>query len=252
MNQIFRFFKVLRLLLPFLRALWLLLPRKNWWYFIQTSEVAGFKNAFSISWAQGGEDLALLHAIAGKKDGLFIDVGAHHPFRFSVTQHLSRLGWRGLNVDANSELIEIFDKERTLDVNICAAVGTEESYTFTIFKEPALSSVNSKWKDKFQADGLEVDRTVTVPGISLREIYNQNFPQDCIDLLSIDAEGSDFDVLKSMDFESLEKGRFPQFLLLEATPPVTSAVKTDSVEYAIGLGYVPLYVLPMSTLLQRG
>jgi len=115
--------KILRLL----RALLFLLPRKNWGNFVQTSEIAGFNNAFSISWSQGGEDLALLHAISGKKDGLFIDVGAHHPFRFSVTQHLSRLGWRGVNVDANSELIEIFNKERTRDLNICAAVGTEKS-----------------------------------------------------------------------------------------------------------------------------
>jgi len=242
MNKIFRF----------LRSLLRLVPRKNWGNFVQTSEVAGFKNAFSISWSQGGEDLALLHAIAGKRDGLFIDIGAHHPYRFSVTHHLSRIGWRGVNVDANSELIEIFNKERNRDINICATVGTESSYAFTIFKEPALSTVNNEWKDKFQADGWEVERIVTVPGMTLRQIYDQNFSNDCIDLLSIDAEGSDFNVLKSMDFETLEKARFPRFLLLEATPPVASALKTDSVEYAIGLGYEPLYVLPMSTLLQRG
>ncbi|CAN2231140.1 FkbM family methyltransferase [Candidatus Planktophila dulcis] len=242
MNKTFRF----------LRALRLLTPRKTWGNFVQTSEVAGFNNAFSISWSQGGEDLALLHAIAGKKDGLFIDVGAHHPFRFSVTQHLSRLGWRGVNVDANGELIDVFNRERSRDINICAAVGTEKSYTFTIFKEPALSSVNGEWKDKFLADGWEIEKTVTVPGITLRDIYDQNFSNDCIDLLSIDAEGSDFNVLKSMEFESLEKARFPRFLLLEAAPPVKSALKTDSVEYAMGLGYEPLYVLPMSTLLQRG
>ena len=239
-------------LFSFLNALFNLIPRKSWNNFIQTFEVAGFSNAFSISWSQGGEDLALLHAIAGNKDVFFIDVGAHHPFRFSVTQHLSRLGWRGVNVDANSELIEIFNKERTRDINICAAVGTEKSYTFTIFKEPALSSVNSEWKDKFQADGWEVEKTVTVPGITLREIYDQNFSNDCIDLLSIDAEGSDFNVLKSMEFESLEKARFPRFLLLEAAPPVKSALEADSVRYALGLGYEPLYVLPMSTLLRRG
>ena len=239
-------------ILRFLKALVRLAPRETWGNFVQTSEIAGFSNAFSISWSQGGEDLALLHAIAGKRDGLFIDVGAHHPYRFSVTHHLSRIGWKGVNVDANSELIEIFKRDRKRDVNICAAVGTEKSYTFTIFKEPALSSVNNEWKEKFQTDGWEVDRTVTVQGISLRDIYDHNFPQDCIDLLSIDAEGSDFNVLKSMDFDSLEKDRVPRFLLLEATPPVKSALKTDSVEYAIGLGYEPLYVLPMSTLLQRG
>ena len=242
------FIKFLRLL----NALVKLAPRKSWNHFVLTSEVAGFSNAFSISWSQGGEDLALLHAIAGKRDGTFIDIGAHHPFRFSVTHHLSRLGWRGVNVDANSELIDVFNRERPRDINICAAVGTEKSYTFTIFKEPALSSVNGAWKDKFQADGWEIDRTVTVPGITLRDIYDRNFLNDCIDLLSIDAEGSDFNVLKSMDFESLDKARFPRFLLLEATPPVSSALRTDSVAYAITLGYEPLYVLPMSTLLQRG
>ena len=238
-------------ILRFLTALVRLAPRKSWGNFVQTSEIAGFSNAFSISWSQGGEDLALLHAIAGKRDGLFIDVGAHHPYRFSVTHHLSRIGWSGVNVDANSELIEVFNKERKRDINICAAVGTEQSYTFTIFKEPALSSVNSEWKDKFQADGWEVDRTVTVPGISLREIYNQNYPQDCIDLLSIDAEGSDYDILKSLDFESLPKEKFPRFLLLEATPPVRAALETDSVVLAMNFDYEPLFVLPMSTLLKR-
>jgi hypothetical protein len=85
----------------FLRALLQLIPRKNWGNFVQTSEVSGFENAFSISWSQGGEDLALLHAILGKRDGLYIDVGAHHPSRFSVTRHLYQMGWSGVNVDAD-------------------------------------------------------------------------------------------------------------------------------------------------------
>lgn len=235
----------------FLKALLKLIPRRSWNQFIKTSEEAGFRNAFSISWSQGGEDLALLHAVAGKKDGLYIDVGAHHPFRFSVTQHLSRAGWHGVNVDANVELIDKFQKSRKRDINICAAVGTEMSYSFTIFKEPALSSVHKEWKDKFEADGWEIDKTVTVPGITLRSIYDQNFTQDCIDLLSIDAEGADLDVLLSMGFESLEIIRFPRFILLEASP-VKAALDSESVKYAISLGYEPLYVLPMSTLLQRG
>ena len=244
--------RIFNKLFRLLRALVKLKSRNCIKFFIQISENAGFENKFSISWSQGGEDLAILHAIAGKRNGLFIDIGAHHPYRFSVTHHLSKIGWRGINVDANSELIEIFNKERRRDINICAAVGTEQSYTFTIFKEPALSSVNNEWKNRFQADGWEIDRTITVPGVSLRDIYDQNFPQNSIDLLSIDAEGSDLNVLKSMDFESLSKDRFPKYLLLEATPPVEAALKTDSVAYAISIGYVPLFVLPMSTLLQRG
>lgn len=242
MNRAFRFF----------RALLLLVPKKNWGTFLHTSEIAGFNNPFSISWSQGGEDLALLHAINGKSNGLFIDVGAHHPFRFSTTQHLSRLGWSGVNVDANDELISVFKQHRKRDLNICAAVGTAKSYTFTIFKEPALSTINNEWRNKFYASGWEVNRTITVSGVTLREIYETTYPNQCIDLLSIDAEGSDFDVLKSMYFETLSKMMYPHLLLLEASPPVHLALKTDSVEYAIGLGYEPLYVLPASILLRRG
>jgi hypothetical protein len=85
----------------------------------------------------------------------------------------------------------------------------------------------------------------------LREIYDRHFPNDRIDLLSIDAEGSDLNVLQSMNFENLDKARFPRLLLLEAPAPVETALKTESVHYMIEFGYEPLYVLPMSTLLER-
>jgi FkbM family methyltransferase len=196
--------------------------------------------------------LALLHIFEGKRSGTFIDVGAHHPYRLSVTHHLSRLGWHGVNVDANKDLIGLFDKERKRDINICAAVGTADKYSFTIFKESALSSVNVDWKNNFASQGWEVDRVEEVPGLSLKRIYAENFPMECIDLLSIDAEGSDYDVLRSIEFDNLEKEKFPKFLLLEATPPVISALNTDSVQYAINFGYVPTLVLPMSVLLKRG
>jgi hypothetical protein len=115
-----------------LKALIALLQPKTWGNFVQTSEVAGFKNAFSVSWSQGGEDLAILYAVAGKRDGIYIDIGAHHPYRFSVTHHLSRIGWRGVNVDANSELIEIFNKERAGCKYLCCCWDREELHVHNI------------------------------------------------------------------------------------------------------------------------
>ena len=96
--------------------------------------MSGFNHTFLISWSQGCEVLALLHAMNSKPKGMYVDIGAHHPSRFSVTRHLYQLGWTGVNVDANQELIDEFKKVRTRDKNICAAVGSEPNYKFTIFR----------------------------------------------------------------------------------------------------------------------
>jgi FkbM family methyltransferase len=234
----------------FVRALLQLRSRKNWGNFVQTSEVAGFENAFSISWSQGGEDLALLHSVMEKRNGLFIDIGAHHPSRFSVTRHLYQMGWSGVNVDANQELIDAFNKARTRDVNLCVAVGLEPSYTFTVFEEAAISTLDPEWRKKFIRENNKIAKEVEVEGRKLRSILDDFQPKERIDLLSIDAEGSDLQALQSIEFETLEKSRFPKWLLLEAAPPVSNALQTPAVKLAIEWGYEPHMVLAMSTLLQ--
>ena len=57
-------------------------------------------------------------------------------------------------------------------------------------------------------------------------------------------------VLQSIEFETLEKSRFPRWLLLEAAPPVSNALQTPAVNLAIKWGYEPHMVLAMSTLLK--
>jgi hypothetical protein len=48
-----------------------------------------------LTYGQEGEDLILEKLFEGQKTGFFVDVGAHHPFRFSNTQLLYEWGWRG-------------------------------------------------------------------------------------------------------------------------------------------------------------
>ena len=84
----------------------------------------------------------------------------------------------------------------------------------------------------------------------MRTILDDFEPKKRIDLLSIDAEGSDLQVLESLQFETLEKSRFPRWLLLETNPPVSKALQTPAVALAMRAGYVPHMVLPMSTLLK--
>ena len=160
------------------------------------------------------------------------------------------MGWSGVNVDANQELINAFKKARPRDVNLCAAVGLQPKYTFTIFEEAAISTLDSEWRNKFINENNKIAREVEVEGRKLRSILDDFQPQQRIDLLSIDAEGSDLQVLQSLEFENLEKSRFPKWLLLEAAPPLSNALQTPAVKLAIEWGYEPHMVLAMSTLLK--
>ena len=238
--------KVLRAL----RAINLLLNPKSWGPFVEISEKTRFDHSISISWSQGGEDLALLSVLKSNSQGSYIDIGAHHPSRFSVTRHLYQQGWHGVNVDANQQLIDEFNKVRTRDTNICVAVGMEPQYTFTIFEEAAISTLDPEWRTKFLGENNQISRTVEIEGRRLRSILNDFEPLKPVDLLSIDAEGSDLQVLQSIEFETLEKTRFPKWLLLEAAPPVSNALQPPAVKLAISWGYEPHMVLAMSTLLK--
>ena len=193
--------------------------------------------------------MALLSIFLDQQDGMYIDVGAHHPSRFSVTRHLYQLGWSGLNVEANEDLIAEFHARRPRDKSIVGYVGTPGVRRFHVFSEPAISTSDESVVNSLLQSNRRLVRTLQTDAVSLRKLLEEYLPETQIDLLNIDAEASDFDVLKSLDLESLEINRWPRYLLLETKPPVGNALLIESVSYAISKGYIPQLVLPMSTIL---
>ena len=47
----------------------------------------------NVSYSHEGEDIVLSNLFSGKKQGFYIDVGAHHPKRFSNTYLFYKKGW---------------------------------------------------------------------------------------------------------------------------------------------------------------
>jgi Methyltransferase FkbM domain len=230
-----------------IRAIVGILDPRKWHTLFKTFEATEFDYAFNVSWSQAGEDLGLISALHAINHGKYVDVGAHHPSRFSVTRKLNSLGWSGVNVDANPSLMEAFEQHRPMDINLWACVGTESEYLLTIFDEPAISTVNKGWRMKFLEENQKIVKEIRVPGISLRTIFDQYLNGEFPDLLCIDAEGADLNVLESAN---LVAGFGPEWLLLEADPPLSNVVQTPAVKYAIELGYQIYLVMGMSTLLR--
>lgn len=92
-----------------------------------------------LSYSQEGEDLilaALFDLEFSQMGGFYVDVGAHHPKRFSNTFLFYLNGWSGINIDAAPGSMLAFQRERPRDVNIEAAVGeAETALTFYEFNE---------------------------------------------------------------------------------------------------------------------
>lgn len=63
-----------------------------------------------IYWGQDGEDVFLADALPGS--GFYVDVGAHHPYRFSSTKLLYDRGWSGLNIDVTEAMHTVFPRSR--------------------------------------------------------------------------------------------------------------------------------------------
>lgn len=75
--------------------------------------------------------------------GFFVDIGAHHPLRFSNTYKFYQNGWRGINVDPLPGIKKAFDKVRSRDINLELGISSANSYlNFYMFREPAFFSID--------------------------------------------------------------------------------------------------------------
>jgi len=170
---------------------------------------------FQKSWSQEGEDLILSRYFENKKTiGFYVDIGAHHPLRFSNTYKFYKQGWHGINIDAMPGSMVLFNRKRSRDINIEKAVSdSKQVMTYYVFNEPALNGFSkdlSKLRDGL--GGYKVIYKKDLETSTLEEILDQYMPkgQD-IDFLSIDVEGLDFAILKSNNWAK----HSPEIILIE-------------------------------------
>ena len=143
-----------------------------------------------------------------------MDVGAHHPQRFSNTFIFYKKGWRGINIDPNPDAITLFEKERPLDINCNAGISnTGEALDYYMFNEPALNTFDKKLVDEYRLQpGYTILKTILIKTERLSTLMDNFLPAHThIDFLSVDAEGLDFEVLQSNDWTKYK----PSILLIE-------------------------------------
>lgn len=157
-------------------------------------------NPYSISsYSQTGEDRIIQSLLGNNLEGFYVDVGCNHPRLYSNTFSLYTRGWKGLNIDANKELICLYKDLRPKDISVCALVSNkEQELTFTEFNDSAVSSVNNIHVAEWETRSNIVNQT-KIKAVPLNKILSEYAIPKKFDLLSIDVEGHDYEVLLSLD-----------------------------------------------------
>lgn len=155
------------------------------------------------TYAQHGDDLMILNIFKLMKiqKPSYLDLGAHHPFVISNTALLYKTGSRGVNVEANKDLVDLFNTYRPEDKNVHCGVGAKAGI-FPFYKYSNLSGRNTFSLDETERmkGKMTIKNIESLLVLELQEILETYCDGIYPDLLSTDIEGLDYEVLRSAKF----------------------------------------------------
>jgi FkbM family methyltransferase len=169
------------------------------------------------SYAQNGEDIILWRALGDVPNGRYVDVGANDPSYLSVSKAFYDHGWRGIAVEPSRYYADRLRDQRPGDIVVEVAVASHSGETVTLHEiaDSGLSTLVDEIRDEHASKGWAV-RDVEVRTKRLDEILaDANWNGLDIHFIMIDVEGSEGDVLASID---LQRWR-PWILVVESTAP---------------------------------
>tara|TARA_B100000963_G_scaffold178955_1_gene155537 strand:+ start:4146 stop:4898 length:753 start_codon:yes stop_codon:yes gene_type:complete len=164
-------------------------------------------NNVKKSYSRDAQDLIVNHFFKNKKKGIYIDVGCYHPYNFNNTKLLYDRGWSGINIDLDFHTIDFFNFVRKRDENINIAISEKEGEKDLYFfhNRSAINSLSEIRKK--EAREIKKVQTKTLNSI----IENSKFKNEKINLLSIDVEGHEIEVLRSIDLNK----HSPEMIVIE-------------------------------------
>ena len=146
--------------------------------------------------------------------GFYVDVGANDPDRLSNTKRFYKMGWSGINIDANPNSIRRLSDARPRDINLNVGVSDYRgTCLFYVMFPPTVSTFDPKSCARAKKLGCKLLTTLSVETMPLREIFDKYWPTDReVDFLSIDIEGLDVEAVESNDWSKYR----PKVICIEA------------------------------------
>lgn len=155
------------------------------------------------SYSQCGEDLIMRYVFnaLGIAKPFYMDIGAHHPSYINNTYSFYKQGAKGLNIEPDPTLIRRFKRERRRDTNLNIGIAPNEgTLDFFILTNKTLNTFSKAEAERYVREfGQKIVAVIPIEVKNFNtvvDLYCQHPP----DLVSLDVEGLDLTILKSIEF----------------------------------------------------
>ena len=161
--------------------------------------------------SQDGQDKYLeTNIFKGFKNGFFVDVGAHDGISINNTLYFERYnGWTGINIEPIESVYNKLVTNRPFCVNInCAVSNTDGNAEFILNKgytemiSGLKSSYDGRHMSRLQKENIMTNSTTEIVNVCtqrLETIFDEQ-GVTCVNYMSVDVEGGEYDVIKSINF----------------------------------------------------
>jgi FkbM family methyltransferase len=160
---------------------------------------------FRQSKSQLRQDLFVLSELNFKRKGFFVEFGAANGVDLSNTFLLERsFGWSGILAEPARIWSEQLTNNRP-NSSIEKLCVWKDSNSILIFNEtniPEISTIDSFNNNDSYVNLRKNGRKYEVKTISLNDLLKKYSAPNLIDYLSIDTEGSEFEILNAFDFDT--------------------------------------------------
>ena len=151
-------------------------------------------------YAEFAEDVMVNRILKKIKKGFYVDIGAYHPYKGSLTYNLYNRKWNGMNLDISKSSIDLFNIARPSDININCAVSEFNGETYYYENSPINQQNSLIPQDENQ-------KKIKIQSYKLSEILKmQNI--NSVDYINIDTEGNELEVLMGIDFSKINPTLF--------------------------------------------
>jgi FkbM family methyltransferase len=153
--------------------------------------------------SQFGQDLFVLFALNWKRGGYFVEFGATNGKELSNTYLLEKdFEWTGILAEPAKLWHSELSKNRSVEIDFdCVWKESGQLLSFAVAESAELSTLGIY----VDGDGHKQSRkTATwemVSTVSLIDLLDRHGAPSVIDYLSIDTEGSEFEILNAFDFK---------------------------------------------------
>jgi FkbM family methyltransferase len=197
-----------------------------------------FPRGATPSYSQSGEDVItqMIFDYLGVKQPSYLDIGAWHPQVGNNTYLFYTKGSRGVLVEPNVALIPELKAVRPGDtvLNVGIGISEQKEADYYCMSVDQLNTFDKEEAERREAASkAKIMRVVKMPLVPINKVIEEHFRGKAPDFISIDVEGLDVPIMRTLDFQRFR----PKVICAETLIAFSFKMEPDMTEFLSQKGY---------------